>query len=97
MRWHSWSKRRRPTCANWRMRFSGHGPGGCRFPRTALSDTFATCLLGPKREVGGSVTGQEGDPQEQIMQRVEKVLLASNEKSEDFRRSLISQIGAFRV
>tara|TARA_B100000683_G_C12426158_1_gene529840 strand:+ start:87 stop:950 length:864 start_codon:yes stop_codon:yes gene_type:complete len=50
-----------------------------------------------KEKLVDPVTGQEGDPQEQIMQKVEKVLLASNEKPEDFRRSLISQIGAFRL
>ena len=50
-----------------------------------------------KEKLIDPVTGLEGDPDEQIMQQVEKVLLASNEKSEDFRQSLISQIGAFRL
>lgn len=50
-----------------------------------------------KEKLVDPITGEEGEAQEQIMQKVEKVLLASNEKSEDFRRSLISQIGAFRL
>ena len=50
-----------------------------------------------KEKLVDPVTGLEGDPDEKVLQQVEKVLLASNEKPEDFRRSLISQIGAFRL
>ena len=43
------------------------------------------------------VTGKSIDPDEDLMKSVEKVLLAHDEEAEDFRRSLISQIGAQKL
>lgn len=43
------------------------------------------------------LTGKMAEPDVDLMRSVEKVLLASDEDPEDFRRSLIGQIGAFRL
>jgi len=43
------------------------------------------------------ITGKMADPDEQLMRQVEDALLADGEKAEDFRRDIISQIGAYRL
>jgi predicted Ser/Thr protein kinase len=43
------------------------------------------------------VTGKSTNPDADLMKSVEKVLLAEDEESDDFRRSLISQIGAHKL
>lgn len=50
-----------------------------------------------KERLPDPVTGKMADPDVELMRSVEKVLLAEDEEAEDFRRSLIGQIGAFKL
>jgi serine protein kinase len=51
-----------------------------------------------KREkLADPLTGKMAEPDVELMRSVEKVLLASDEDADDFRRSLIGQIGAYRL
>jgi predicted Ser/Thr protein kinase len=50
-----------------------------------------------KEKLPDPVTGKLVEPDKDLMGQVEKVLLAEGEDKDDFRRSLISQIGAFRL
>ena len=50
-----------------------------------------------KEKLPNAVTGKPMDPDLGLMTQIERVLLAKLESPEEFRRSLISQIGAFRL
>jgi serine protein kinase len=50
-----------------------------------------------KEKLEDPVTGKMVEPDTELMKSVEKVLLAPDEEPEDFRRALISQIGAFKL
>lgn len=50
-----------------------------------------------KEKLADPVTGKMMEPDGDLMNSVETVLLASDEDAEDFRRALISQIGAFKL
>lgn len=50
-----------------------------------------------KERLPDPLTGKMTDPDSELMRSVEDVLLATDEDPEDFRRSLISQIGAFKL
>lgn len=50
-----------------------------------------------KEKLEDPVTGKMVEPDAELMKSVEKVLLAPDEEPEDFRRALISQIGAFKL
>lgn len=50
-----------------------------------------------KERLPDPLTGKMTDPDSELMRGVEDVLLAADEDAEDFRRSLISQIGAFKL
>ena len=50
-----------------------------------------------KVKLDDPVTGIHGDADEELMKEIESVLLASDEKRDEFRRSLITQIGAFKL
>ena len=50
-----------------------------------------------KEKIYDDIQGVNKDPDANLMCEIEKILLARSENLEDFRRSLISQIGAFRL
>ena len=51
-----------------------------------------------KREkILNSITGKLGDPDTDLMHQVENILLARLESPEEFRNSLITRVGAFRL
>ncbi|MCP4500303.1 MAG: serine protein kinase PrkA [Deltaproteobacteria bacterium] len=50
-----------------------------------------------KEKLPDPVTGKMAEPDELLMRQVEDELLANNEKSDDFRKDIISQIGAYRL
>jgi predicted Ser/Thr protein kinase len=50
-----------------------------------------------KEKVPDAITQRAKDPDADLMGQVERVLLAKAETPEDFRRALISRIGAFRL
>ncbi|HEY4222688.1 MAG TPA: serine protein kinase PrkA, partial [Myxococcota bacterium] len=49
-----------------------------------------------KEKIADPVSGRLADPDADLMKRVEDVLLPPSESPEDFRRSLIGQIGAYK-
>lgn len=50
-----------------------------------------------REKLTDAVTGKLMDADAELMKRVEDVLLASSESPEDFRRSVIAQIGAYKL
>ncbi|MBI1944107.1 MAG: serine protein kinase PrkA [Deltaproteobacteria bacterium] len=50
-----------------------------------------------REKLSDPVTGKLVDADADLMKRVDDVLLASNESPEDFRRSVIAQIGAYKL
>lgn len=50
-----------------------------------------------KEKILDSVTNRLGEADVELMKRIEEVLLASHESADEFRRSTISQIGAYRL
>jgi serine protein kinase len=50
-----------------------------------------------KEKLPDPVTGKLVDPDADLMKRVEEVLLPPHESPEDFRRSIIGQIGAYKL
>lgn len=50
-----------------------------------------------KEKIPNPITGKLADADVEVMGKIEKVLLAQGESPEEFRQSLISHIGAFRL
>jgi serine protein kinase len=50
-----------------------------------------------KEKILNPLTGKMMDPDVELMEEMERALLAKTESLDDFRRSLIAQIGAFRL
>jgi predicted Ser/Thr protein kinase len=50
-----------------------------------------------KEKILSHLTGKMADPDAELMRLVERILLAPAENSDDFRNSLITRIGAFRL
>lgn len=50
-----------------------------------------------KEKILNPLTGKMADPDAELMNEMERTLLAKTESLDDFRRSLIAQIGAFRL
>lgn len=50
-----------------------------------------------KEKILNHLTGKMSDPDSELMGYVERILLAQAERPEDFRNSLITRIGAFRL
>jgi predicted Ser/Thr protein kinase len=50
-----------------------------------------------KEKILNTLTGKMADPDPELMNQVENILLAKAESPEEFRNSLITRIGAFRL